>query len=166
MRLNTLLLRALGAIGLIVLVVSVAEGANENGQGGRGNEIDNSPSKGKIAVPRELCKANNIMSLNLMHYIVTTILISGCFTSTKDFEVERDQARGQKCLFPFTLNNITYRSCTYDYSYITFAKPWCSTKVDLDGNHVKGRNADGSRNWGICDDRENCPIPPRRKTMK
>ena len=35
-------------------------------------------------------------------------------------------------------------------------KPWCSTKVDANGNHISG-----GKNWGVCDDQDNCPIPPR-----
>jgi hypothetical protein len=60
------------------------------------------------------------------------------------------------CQLPFTVRNKTYYSCTFDYSHITEYLPWCSTKVDELGNHISAGNT-----WGICDDRENCPIPPR-----
>ena len=60
------------------------------------------------------------------------------------------------CQFPFTVKNKTYWACTYDYSHITGYRPWCSTKVDRQGNHIVAQ-----RNWGICDDKLNCPIPPR-----
>jgi len=33
-------------------------------------------------------------------------------------------------------------------------KPWCSTKVDGNGNHING-------NWGTCEDRVKCPVPPK-----
>ena len=74
---------------------------------------------------------------------------------------------GVPCVFPFTLKGKTYHSCTYDYSHVTGYKPWCSTKVDPNGNHVTGRNPDGTKNWGTClEDDFTCPIPPRRKFQK
>ena len=72
---------------------------------------------------------------------------------------------GEPCVFPFKLdlNNKTYHSCTYDFSHVTGYKPWCSTKVDANGYHIK-KNPDGSKNWGTClEDDTSCPIPPRRK---
>ena len=75
---------------------------------------------------------------------------------------------GKECIFPFKLdlNNKTYHSCTYDYHALTAFQPWCSTKVDENGWHMK-KNPDGSKNWGICTDGtsndNNCPIPPKCK---
>ena len=60
------------------------------------------------------------------------------------------------CVFPFTVQGTTYYACTYDFNFITGHKPWCSTKTDENGKHISG-------NWGVCDDKDNCNISPRRK---
>ena len=52
------------------------------------------------------------------------------------------------CVFPFRFNGIKYNSCTMSKADLTENKPWCSTKVDRNGKHVKG-------NWGSCE--TNCP---------
>ena len=80
-----------------------------------------------------------------------------------DLLIRRKAQVGLPCIFPFTHKGQTYRACTYDVSHVTGYKPWCSTNTDGDGNHITGRNADGTRNWGICEDTDACPIPPRRK---
>merc|ERR1719250_575054 len=49
------------------------------------------------------------------------------------------------CQFPFIIGSKTYDSCTVDYD----SAPWCSTKVDGDGNHISGY-------WGYCTD--SCPV--------
>lgn len=57
-------------------------------------------------------------------------------------------------MFPFTVRgDKTYNACTYDLSYVTKSRAWCSTKTDSRGNHVTG-------NVGVCDP-TTCPIPPR-----
>ena len=102
-------------------------------------------------------------------------IILGCRTknSTSLYKtlIRRKAVIDQPCVFPFKLdlNNKTYHACTYDYSHVTAFKPWCSTKVDENGYHVK-KNPDGTKNWGICTDdtesdeeRSKCPIPPRSK---
>merc|ERR1712013_813751 len=48
------------------------------------------------------------------------------------------------CQFPFIIGSKTYDRCTVDYD----SAPWCSTKVDGDGNHISGY-------WGYCTD--SCP---------
>ena len=48
------------------------------------------------------------------------------------------------CIFPFKYEGFTYHKC----SQVQSDKPWCSTKVDENGTHVKG-------NWGDC--ASNCP---------
>ena len=71
---------------------------------------------------------------------------------------------GVPCVFPFTLeaNNKTYHSCTYDFMHVTGYQPWCSTKVDKNGVHMRDVGED-VKNWGICTDASSCPIPPRRE---
>ena len=49
------------------------------------------------------------------------------------------------CRFPFKHKGKTYNSCTTDED--SDGKYWCSTKVDSNGELVRG-------NWGYCD--ENC----------
>ncbi len=48
------------------------------------------------------------------------------------------------CIFPFTYEGVTYNNCTVANDPDNM--PWCSTKVDEDGNHVKA-----GRYWGHCD---------------
>ena len=71
---------------------------------------------------------------------------------------------GTPCVFPFTLeaNNKTYHSCTYDFMHVTAYQPWCSTRVDKNGVHMRNVGED-EKNWGLCTDESSCPIPPRRK---
>ena len=65
------------------------------------------------------------------------------------------------CVFPFTVQGNTYNSCTYDFNFLTRnQKPWCSTKTDENGKHI------GNGNWGVCDEKDNCNIPPRGKYPK
>ena len=57
---------------------------------------------------------------------------------------------GETCQFPFTIDilNKTYTSCTVDNDedwYGMAGRPWCSTKVDADGNAILGIEA-----WGYC----------------
>merc|ERR1712106_117195 len=53
---------------------------------------------------------------------------------------------GTACQFPFTIGAKTYTSCTIDND----TKPWCSTKVDGNGNHISSNSV-----WGYCT--EDCP---------
>ena len=84
---------------------------------------------------------------------------------------EGDRAYGQlnaTCQFPFTVKGKTYYTCTWDYSHSTGNKPWCSVDTDDNNKHHGGRDRveiDGKKKkfWGICDDTDACPIPPRRK---
>ena len=59
----------------------------------------------------------------------------------------------EKCIFPFTFNNVTYCECTWDYSNT----PWCSTEVDSLGVHVGGSK-------GICS--SGCRIKQKSKNEK
>ena len=67
-----------------------------------------------------------------------------------------------RCKFPFKFLNRTYNACTRTLTEERNGKPWCSTKLDKDGNHIEGeRDEKGfeiEANWGICDDMENCQI--------
>ena len=47
------------------------------------------------------------------------------------------------CIFPFTYDGVTYNNCTIVNDPDNH--PWCSTKVDEAGNHVKS-----GRYWGYC----------------
>ena len=51
---------------------------------------------------------------------------------------------GTLCVFPFKYNGKTHDACTLDGQN----DPWCSTKVDANGQHV-------TLNWGDC--AEGCP---------
>ena len=56
------------------------------------------------------------------------------------------------CIFPFKYNGGTYYACTLDNAHFTENKPWCSTLVDNQGNHINGQGK-----WGSCG--SNCPMP-------
>ena len=43
---------------------------------------------------------------------------------------------GERCVFPFKLNGISHTECTMQYAHLKNGKPWCSTKVDEDGEHI------------------------------
>lgn len=45
------------------------------------------------------------------------------------------------CKFPFKYYGILYSKCIYTDNN----KPWCSTKVDINNNHIAGKG-----NWGYC----------------
>ena len=47
------------------------------------------------------------------------------------------------CTFPFTYEGVKYNNCTVVND--PDGKPWCSTKVDDDGNHVQSGG-----HWGHC----------------
>ena len=52
-------------------------------------------------------------------------------------------SKNKKCIFPFTFDGITYTShkgCAHNKG-----GHWCSTKVDINGNHIGNRG-----NWGFC----------------
>merc|ERR1712215_435418 len=48
-------------------------------------------------------------------------------------------AGGERCLFPFKFQGITYLECAQNTGF----PPWCSTKTDRYYNHIKGINAYG-----------------------
>ena len=54
-------------------------------------------------------------------------------------------AKNASCQFPFTIGDHTFDACTTEKD--PEGKLWCSTKVDSNGDHVRGH-------WGHCE--ENC----------
>ena len=62
--------------------------------------------------------------------------------------------RGLPCKFPFKYYGKVHNSCTDMMKKYTNNKPWCSTKVDETGKHMRG-------NWGNCD--ESCLSSPNGK---
>merc|ERR1711962_556337 len=59
--------------------------------------------------------------------------------------------KGLPCVFPFKYNDVVYYTCSNANKHVTNNKPWCSTLVDREGNHIGGVGA-----WGNCD--ETCPL--------
>jgi len=57
--------------------------------------------------------------------------------------------KGRKCKFPFKFQGKTFASCTREFD--PDSKPWCSTKTDLQGNHVVNEGE-----WGYCP--SDCPV--------
>ena len=45
---------------------------------------------------------------------------------------------GMKCIFPFTVGEVTHMACTTRFLNPEDT-PWCSTKVDDNGNHIGGQ---------------------------
>merc|ERR1711970_730863 len=73
-------------------------------------------------------------------------------------------AAGKPCIFPFIYNGVQYKGCTQLINGLAsvYSKPtfWCSTKVDVNGYHVRGPWNDKGKNVGFCDD--SCPkVVPR-----
>ena len=56
---------------------------------------------------------------------------------------------GGLCIFPFKYHGTSQNGCIWEDA--APGKPWCSTKVDKQGNHVENEG-----NWGICG--EECSI--------
>ena len=68
-----------------------------------------------------------------------------CFTTVvKDGK----SAIGSQCMFPFIHKGVQYQRCTYENSGDN--QPWCSLKVDENGEHVSGQGR-----WGVCG--KHCP---------
>ena len=90
--------------------------------------------------------------------------ISECITGDAKYIKEKVQ-KGVPCVFPFRYAGRTYHTCTYDHSRIFQYFPWCSTKVNKNGKHIAKKGRDGLWNVGICEDKENCPLPYTRKVV-
>ena len=90
--------------------------------------------------------------------------ISECITGDAKYIKEKVQ-KGVPCVFPFRYAGRTYHTCTYDHSRIFQYFPWCSTKVNKNGKHIAKKGRDGLWNVGICEDKENCPLPYSRKVV-
>ena len=102
-----------------------------------------------------------IRSIFLLLTITLKDVNSACITSNVTSHYPKDYpesgGKGKPCVFPFKVKGKTYNSCTYDSAHRTNYRAWCSTQTDSRGFHIKG-----GFNWGICEDRETCPIPPRK----
>ena len=73
----------------------------------------------------------------------------------------------EPCIFPFTFNGVTYNGCTKMLDDYGTNEHWCSTKVDVNGNHIENFQVIkykrtvfnvvkiGDYNRGICD--QSCP---------
>ena len=57
---------------------------------------------------------------------------------------------GMNCIFPFKYKGVTHNACTKHGIEDTEYDPWCSTKVDNNGDHIEGGGY-----WGDCS--EECP---------
>ena len=57
------------------------------------------------------------------------------------------------CIFPFRFEDKIYNGCTWVDNDPWDDRPWCSTKVDVNGVHIGGQG-----NWGVCGNE--CPIDP------
>ena len=64
---------------------------------------------------------------------------------------------GAKCVFPFTLDGITYQGCTRTKH--PDDRLWCSTKTDSKGVHMSGQGE-----WGLCN--SDCPTDQGEPQVK
>ena len=72
-------------------------------------------------------------------------------TSSKEGSV-----KDEPCIFPFVLNSIQHDACTSDND--PDGKFWCSTMVDANNNHIKGK-------WGYCDPGKRVSIPTCKNSI-
>ena len=64
----------------------------------------------------------------MLREIIYYLVSDACFVIEKKFKDFKP------CIFPFVYLGVTYHTCT-DVNDPN-SKPWCSTKVDDNGNHV------------------------------
>ena len=85
-----------------------------------------------------------------MHIVVLTARLGAsqdeCYTVS-------GPGANKPCIFPFRYNGVSYNTCTLD-SADEENKPWCSTLVDENNNHVPGGG-----HYGDCGPK--CPLPGR-----
>ena len=81
----------------------------------------------------------SLIWLQLLQYVTQ---FSKYITHFSDIEcfTKSGPETGKPCAFPFTYQGKTYEKCTE----IDNDQLWCSTMVDPNGIHVRGR-------WGNCD---------------
>jgi len=86
--------------------------------------------------------------------IFTLFIIKIAYTHhwNDDFDVKQDTKRSlvcrtisgdqpnANCVFPFSYRDTVYRECITNRD----PRPWCATRVDFNGNYVRGQ-------WGYCD---------------
>ena len=95
---------------------------------------------------------------NLINMSNILVCISGNATNVKE-----KVRKGVPCVFPFQYAGKTYKTCTHDHSRVFQYLPWCSTRVNKQGVHIARKDRHGVWNVGICEDKENCPLPYKRE---
>ena len=85
------------------------------------------------------------------------LFIGSLLPNTEGGRLQRDVCQtisgpgaNKPCIFPFRYNGVTYNTCTLVSSDEN--KPWCSTLVDENNNHVPGGG-----HYGDCGPK--CPLP-------
>ena len=71
-----------------------------------------------------------------------------CFTESRP----NSRDPNLPCIFPFRYKGVSYNTCTLAGNTPSETKPWCSTFIDDDGDHVSGEG-----HWGNCG--PDCPLP-------
>ena len=86
--------------------------------------------------------------------------------ATSDCKTVGGPSSDVECIFPFKYFGITHNGCTVHGNTESEEKPWCSTKVDKNGLHVKD-------SYGYCGQEcpeEDCgegrPIPGRKHPLQ
>ena len=83
---------------------------------------------------------NLVIVLVLYNLPVINLSLNCTHTNDDDDSPQKNKA----CVFPFSLKNETYYKCTKNHDPKT--KPWCSTRVSSDGEHLADMDE-----WGQCD---------------
>ena len=89
-----------------------------------------------------------------MYYINFGIYFDTGTTQDECFTVSGPGAN-KPCIFPFRYNGVFYNNCTLDSAEEN--KPWCSTLVDDNNNHVPGGG-----HYGDCGPK--CSLPGMSKS--
>ena len=84
-----------------------------------------------------------------------TQLISDAETN-RQCRTVRGNVVNKTCIFPFYHKNKEYNLCTSDDIPKTEKDktPWCSTEVDTNGVHIKGK-------YGLCESKQECLGTPK-----
>ena len=92
--------------------------------------------------------AHNLTVLRLdilIKFIVLQVWVKHVIVLDTGCKTNGGAIPNRQCTFPFTVYGKTFDACTS----VGHTAPWCSTKVDQNGHHVRG-------NWGDCGSECSC----------
>ena len=95
----------------------------------------------------------NTATLISQYLPLTVMFFQKKFAEYENCVTVAGPSTGMKCMLPFKFDEFTFNACPSDPS--PTGKPWCSTKVDDNGEHVYG-----GPHWGECS--SDCPTENER----